>query len=107
MPHERILVASESEMLPLFQRRTEELQDRLKDAGVEILIITNADSIYYYSAYWGDLGLEFGRPTMLIVARDGNVSLITPGSELLMARARLAPRPPPLWNFTVCVRASE
>lgn len=86
MPHERILVASESEMLPLFQRRTEELQDRLKDAGVEILIITNADSIYYYSAYWGDLGLEFGRPTMLIVARDGNVSLITPGSELLMAR---------------------
>jgi Xaa-Pro aminopeptidase len=87
MPYDHILVSTESEMLPLFQRRTEELQDRLKDAGIDILIITNVDAIYYYSAYWGDLGLEFGRPTMLIVASDGDVSLITAGSESLMARA--------------------
>jgi len=51
-PH---LMGAESEMLPLFQARTQELQRRLKDKGIDMLIITNIDSIYYYSAYWGIL----------------------------------------------------
>ncbi|MCP4979288.1 MAG: aminopeptidase P family protein [Gammaproteobacteria bacterium] len=74
-------------MLPLFEKRTLELQRRLKDESIDILVITNIDSIYYYSAYWGDLGLEFGRPTILTIASNGDVSLITPGSESLMAQA--------------------
>ncbi len=81
------LMGAESEMLPLFQKRTQELQRRLKDEGIDLLIITNADSIYYFSAYWGDLGLEFGRPTLLTIASNGDVALITPGSESLMAQA--------------------
>ncbi len=80
-------MGTELGLLPLFKRRTEELQRRLKDEGIDILIITNADSIYYYSAYWGDLGLEFGRPTILTVASNGDIMLITPGSEELMAQA--------------------
>ncbi|MCP4388570.1 MAG: aminopeptidase P family protein [Gammaproteobacteria bacterium] len=80
-------MSPESELLPLFQNRTRELQTRIKDEGIDALIITNVDSIYYYSAYWGDLGLEFGRPTLLIVAGNGDVTLITPGSEILMAKA--------------------
>ncbi|MDH3538188.1 MAG: Xaa-Pro peptidase family protein [Gammaproteobacteria bacterium] len=80
-------MSPESELLPLFQNRTRELQARIKDEGIDVLVMTNADSIYYYSAYWGDLGLEFGRPTLLIVAANGDVTLITPGSEMLMARA--------------------
>ncbi len=80
-------MGTELGLLPLFKRRTEELQRRLKDEGIDILVITNADSIYYYSAYWGDLGLEFGRPTILTVSSGGEVMLITPGSEELMAQA--------------------
>ncbi len=87
MPNQSLLMGAESEMLPLFQARTKELQCRLKEEGIDLLVITNADSIYYYSAYWGDLGLEFGRPTLLTVAGNGDVMLITPGSESLMARA--------------------
>lgn len=87
MSNEPHLMGAESEMLPLFQNRTKELQNRLRDEGIDVLVITNADSIYYYSAYWGDLGLEFGRPTMLTVASNGDVVLITPGSEALMAQA--------------------
>jgi Xaa-Pro dipeptidase len=87
MPEQPHLMGTESEMLPLFQARTQELQRRLKDDGIDMLIITNVDSIYYYSAYWGDLGLEFGRPTLLTVASSGDVMLITPGSESLMAQA--------------------
>ena len=87
MSSEPHLMGAESAMLPLFQKRTQELQRRLKDEGIDMLIITNIDSIYYFSAYWGDLGLEFGRPTLLTVASNGDVALITPGSESLMARA--------------------
>ncbi|MCP4875277.1 MAG: aminopeptidase P family protein [Gammaproteobacteria bacterium] len=87
MSEQSHLMGVESDMLPLFEKRTLELQRRLKDEGIDILIITNIDSIYYYSAYWGDLGLEFGRPTILTVASNGDVSLITPGSESLMAQA--------------------
>ncbi len=87
MPNEVHLMGTEHEMLPLFQGRTKELQSRLRDEGVDLLIITNIDSIYYYSAYWGDLGLEFGRPTLLTIASNGDVMLITPGSESLMAEA--------------------
>ena len=87
MSSEPYLMGAESEMLPLFQNRTHELQRRLKDEGIDMLIITNIDSIYYFSAYWGDLGLEFGRPTLLTVASNGDVALITPGSESLMAQA--------------------
>jgi len=87
MPVSPHAMGSEAEMLPLFQERTAELQQRLKDEGIDVLIITNVDSIYYFSAYWGDLGLEFGRPTLLVVASNGDVTLITPGSESLMAYA--------------------
>ncbi|MCP5072721.1 MAG: aminopeptidase P family protein [Rhodobacteraceae bacterium] len=87
MSHDKIHLGREKELLPLFQKRTSELQRRLKDDGIDILIITDADTVYYYSAYWGDLGLEFGRPTLLVVASGGDVTLITPGSESLMAEA--------------------
>ncbi|MCZ6773690.1 MAG: Xaa-Pro peptidase family protein [Proteobacteria bacterium] len=85
--HQTTRLGAERERLPLFQRRTGELQNRLKDDDIDVLLITNVDSIYYFSAYWGDLGLEFGRPTILAIASNGDVTLITPGSETLMARA--------------------
>ncbi|MDX8514637.1 M24 family metallopeptidase [Mesorhizobium captivum] len=78
-------LGTERDLLHLFRERTSELQRRLRDEGIDLLIITNVDSIYYYSAYWGDLGLEFGRPTLLVVAGDGDVTLITPKAESLMA----------------------
>ena len=77
----------ERDLLPLFQGRTEELQRRMADEGIDLVLLTNADSVYYYTAYWGDLGLEFGRPTIVAVAAGGDVTLITAESESLMARA--------------------
>ncbi|MDP6077799.1 MAG: hypothetical protein QF638_06380, partial [Acidimicrobiales bacterium] len=63
MPVTPQTMGAEAEMLPLFQERTTELQQHLKEADIGALIVSNIDSIYYFSAYWGDLGLEFGRPT--------------------------------------------
>jgi len=39
------------------------------------------DSIYYFAGYWGYLGIEFDRPTLLLVPRSGDCSLITPLME--------------------------
>ena len=59
----------------------------MADDGIDLVLLTNVDSVYYYTAYWGDLGLEFGRPTIVAVATGGGVTLITAESESLMARA--------------------
>ena len=87
MSNGAIVLGRERDLLPLFQGRTEELQRRMADEGIDLVLLTNVDSIYYYTAYWGDLGLEFGRPTMVAVAAGGEVTLITAESESLMARA--------------------
>ena len=87
MSNGAIELGRERDLLPLFQGRTEELQRRMADEGIDLVLLTNADSVYYYTAYWGDLGLEFGRPTIVAVAAGGDVTLITAESESLMARA--------------------
>ena len=87
MSKDAIGFGAERDLLPLFRRRTEELQRRMADEGIDLLLLTNVDSIYYFTAYWGDLGLEFGRPTMVAVPAGGEPRLITAASESLMARA--------------------
>ncbi len=87
MSNSALKQGAERALLPLFQKRTEELQRRMADEGIELMLLTNVDSIYYYTAYWGDLGLEFGRPTMVAISAGGEVTLITAASESLMARA--------------------
>ena len=87
MSNSAIDLGRERDLLPLFQGRTEELQRRMADEGIDLVLLTNVDSVYYYTAYWGDLGLEFGRPTIVAVAAGGDVTLITAESESLMARA--------------------
>ena len=68
-------------MIPEMKQRTAELQRRLGDAGVELAVLTDEDSIAYYAGFWGYLGVEFGRPTFLLVPRDGAPTVITPLME--------------------------
>ncbi len=70
-----------------FERRTRELQRRIADEGIDLMLLTDPDSVYYLSGYWGDLGVEFGRPTILALPRDGEPTLITAQMECEMAEA--------------------
>lgn len=65
----------------LFERRTAEFQTRLADAGIDVILLADPDSIYYFSAYWGDLGVEFGRPSIVAIPRDEAPTLITSSIE--------------------------
>ena len=69
-----------------FQKRTIAFQSRLVEVGVDAGVIFDADNIYYLSAYWGYLGMQFGRPTLLVIPNEGDCSIITPGLEAEMAR---------------------
>ena len=63
-----------------------EFQPRIADENVDLAVIHDSDNIYFLSGYWGYLGMDFGRPTILVIPRTGSPTLITPGLEAEMAR---------------------
>jgi Xaa-Pro dipeptidase len=82
----------------MYASRMALLRKRLGEANFDIALITDDDSVYYLTGYYDYLHMDFGRPTILIVPRDGESVLITPAMELDMAQAaarvdRIAP-----WN---------
>lgn len=68
------------------EARTIRLQQRLRDAGVDFAILTDGDSIAYFGGYWNYLGLEFGRPTLMVVPADDAPAIVTPLMESHMCR---------------------
>ncbi len=72
-------------MLSEMRARTESLQGRLAQAGVDLAVLTDEDSIAYYGGFWGYLGVEFGRPTFMLVPKDAAPIVITPLMESEMA----------------------
>ena len=69
----------------MFAARMERLRDRLAEAEVGVALITDDDSVYYFTGYYDYLHMEFGRPTILVVPSDGGSLLITPSMEMDMA----------------------
>lgn len=65
--------------------RVVEFQRRLADEKIDLAVIHDPDNIYYLAGIWGYLGMEFGRPTILVITKTGSPTLITPGLEAEMA----------------------
>jgi Xaa-Pro aminopeptidase len=63
------------------------LRENLAHSNVEVALITDDDSVYYFTGYYDYLHMDFGRPTILVVPRDGKSLLITPSMEIGMAEA--------------------
>ena len=71
----------------MFSDRMDALRRRLADADIDLALITDDDNVYYLTGYYDYLHMEFGRPTILVVPRDGDTVLITPTIDLNTARA--------------------
>lgn len=71
----------------MFEQRMKQLRDRLGEAGIDCAVITDDDSVYYFTGYYDYLHMDFGRPTILVVPRDDQSLLITPSMEKDMAEA--------------------
>ena len=74
-------------MLEQARQRTAEFQSRLRDAGIDLAILTDESSIAYLAGFWGYLSVEFGRPTFLLVRPDAEPQVITPLMESEMVGA--------------------
>lgn len=74
-------------MLTHAKTRTRNLQARMRDLGIRMAVFTDESSIAYLAGFWGYLGIEFGRPTMLVVDADADPVVITPLMESEMVAA--------------------
>ncbi len=62
------------------------LRARLTEENIDVALITDDDNVYWLTGYYDYLHMEFGRPTILVVPRDGDSLLITPTIDLVMAQ---------------------
>ncbi|WP_297767616.1 aminopeptidase P family N-terminal domain-containing protein [uncultured Roseovarius sp.] len=74
-------------MLDQARTRTRDLQARMRDLGIRRTVLTDESSIAYLAGFWGYLGIDFGRPTMLVVNAEDAPIVITPLMESEMVAA--------------------
>ena len=71
----------------MFETRMNTFRSELDKKGFDVALITDDDNVYYLTGYYDYLHMEFGRPTILIVPRDGPSLLITPTIDLNTAQS--------------------
>ncbi|MFL4468672.1 M24 family metallopeptidase [Tateyamaria armeniaca] len=71
----------------MFHARMNTLRTRMAEKDIDVALITDDDTVYYLTGYYDYLHMEFGRPTILVVPRDGPSVLITPSIDLNTARS--------------------
>ena len=70
-----------------YEQRIIELQRRLRDDGVDGALVSDPDSIFYLSGYWGYASfVSCGRPNLLWVPTAGEPAIVTPLMEMEMCR---------------------
>ena len=62
----------------MFKKNLEKLKQDLIKNNIDLAVITDDDSIYYFTGYYDFLHMSFGRPTLLLVPKDADTLLITP-----------------------------
>jgi Xaa-Pro dipeptidase len=65
----------------MFENRINALKYRMHERDIDVALITDDDSVYYFTGYYDYLHMEFGRPTILVVHRDDETFLITPAID--------------------------
>jgi Xaa-Pro dipeptidase len=71
----------------MFEARMDTLRAEMGKKDLDVAIITDDDNVYYLTGYYDYLHMEFGRPTLLVIPRDGSSLLITPAIDLNTAQS--------------------
>ena len=74
-------------MLDESRQRTATFLSLLEEAQIDTALITDEASIAWLGGFWGYLGVEFGRPTFLILKRGEAPIVVTPAMESEMVSA--------------------
>ncbi len=73
-----------------FDERIIKIQSWMRDENVDFCLLCDPDTIYYASGFCGDLGMDFGRPMILVIPRAGECTMITPLLEELLVKAMVS-----------------
>ena len=68
----------------MFKNNLNKLVERMKESNIDLAVITDDDSLYYFTGYHDFLHMDFNRPTILLVSKDGESTLITPLLDVLL-----------------------
>ncbi len=74
-------------MFNRMKQKVKELQQKMGEQGVEITLVMDRDSVYYFTGIHDYLGMDFGRPTIAVIPQQGDISVIIPSLEQDMGRA--------------------
>ncbi|MEM8774344.1 MAG: Xaa-Pro peptidase family protein [Pseudomonadota bacterium] len=84
--------------MTVFAKRMKTFCESLTEYSLDVALITDEDNVYYLSGYYDYLHMEFGRPTILVVERDGTSLLITPSIDENAAHASAVVDRIAAWN---------
>ena len=68
----------------MFKSNLLKLREKMNENNVDLAVITDDDSLYYFTGYHDFLHMDFGRPTILLVPKDDESTLITPLLDVLL-----------------------
>ena len=54
----------------IFEKRMNILKSKLAFNNIDLAIIADEDSIYYFTGYYDYLHMDFGRPTILLIYKE-------------------------------------
>ena len=68
----------------MFKKNLIKLRAKMKENNIDLAIITDDDNLYYFTGYHDFLHMDFNRPTILLVPKDDESTLITPLLDVLL-----------------------
>ena len=68
----------------MFRNNLIKLKQKMKEKNIDLTVITDDDSLYYFTGYYNFLHMDFFRPTILLVTKDDHDTLITPLLDVLL-----------------------
>ena len=68
----------------MFRNNLNKLKKKMQENNIDLAIITDDDSLYYFTGYYNFLHMDFFRPTILLVPKDDKSTLITPLLDVLL-----------------------
>lgn len=78
----------------MFRNNLLKLKEKMNENKIDLAVITDDDSLYYFTGYHDFLHMDFFRPTILLVPKDDESTLITPLLDVL-----LVPKDSPVDNI--------
>jgi len=68
----------------MFKNNLLKLREKMNENNIDLAVITDDDSLYYFTGYHDFLHMDFFRPTILLVPKDNESTLITPLLDVLL-----------------------